>query len=333
MGSQLSPNPNPWSSSATLVTQNGDYNATFFKNLGFITNQSDFVFTNRSGGVFDNDQELKNYGSFENNDGATLNNWGNIYTFANLFNAAGGVYNNNSAGILDNSGFVQNNGTMNINSGEMYNAQGAALLNKGALLIKHGKLYNGVLCECDPSQKNGTLINNGSIQIFERGSLVNEKNGLIKGTGTIQGDVSNFGVINAGTSAGGHLIDGTLYHQQSGIIRIELGGSSDANRDRSKTEYDFIDVTEDLVINGGRLGVSLIDNFELRQNQEFIITKLGGELTGHYDGLKQGDSVGRFESVHGFKLDLHISYVAGDGNDISLYTVPLTNPDMIFGYT
>ena len=332
MGSQISPNPNPWSSSKTLVPQDGDYNATFFKNLGYITIESERYLVNRAGGVFDNDQVLKNYGAFDNNDGATLNNWGNIYNTGQLFNSIGGIYNNNQRDAwLYNSGWVQNNGTMNIDSGEMYNSLGGMLLNKGTLLVNNGKFCNGYDYE-SPIKKNGTLINDGLIQIAEKGTFVNQKNGLLMGYGSTDGDITNYGVINGGKSAGGYLIEGDLEHGQGGKVMIELGGSNDANRDRKETEYDFLDIDGDLIINGGSLDVSLIDNFRIQRGQEFIITRLEGELTGHYDGLEEGGSIGQFESIDGKTIDLHISYAAGDGNDVSLYTDPLTNPEMIFGY-
>ena len=234
--------------------------------------------------------------------------------------------------MLGNSGSIQNNGTMNIHNGRMINSQGGTINNQGTLDFQLGKLYNGALYDSGQNGQAGTLINDGSIQISNRGSFVNEKNGLIMGTGTIQGDISNFGVINGGKSAEGHLIDGTLYHKQSGRIAIELGGSNDENRDRKETEYDFLDINGDLIIDGGRLDVSLIDNFRIQRGQEFIVTRLGGELTGSFDGLEEGDSIGQFESIYGKTIDLRISYAAGDGNDISLYTDPLTNPEMIFGY-
>ena len=330
MGSQISPNPNPYSSTWTLIPKEGDYNATIFKNLGFITNN--ITFTNKAGGVFNTDQELANFGTFENSAGAILNNWGDILSPGLLINSTGAIYNNNSEGMLGNSGSIQNNGTMNIHNGRMINSQGGTINNQGTLEFQLGKLYNGALYDSGQNGQTGTLINDGSIQISKRGSFVNEKNGLIMGTGTIQGDVNNFGVINGGKSAGGHLIDGTLHHKQSGRITIELGGSNDANRDRRKTEYDFIDITEDLIIDGGKLDVSLIGDFRIQRGQEFIITRLGGELIGRYDGLEEGDSIGQFESIGGNDIDLRISYIAGDGNDISLYTDPLTNPEMIFGY-
>ncbi len=103
---------------------------------------------------------------------------------------------------------------------------------------------------------------------------------------------------------------------------IELGGESDKNRHRTDTEHDFIDVTGDLIIDGGSLETSLIEGFKLERDQEFLIAKIDSKLIGHYEGLEEGDSVGMFESIYGHRIDLHISYATGDGNDIKLYTEP-----------
>ena len=175
-------------------------------------------------------------------------------------------------------------------------------------------------------KNNGILNIEGSINNVY-GDLTNE--GIICGSGEIKGDLSNTGVLAAGNSAGGFLFGGTLAHHHGGRMIIELGGESDKNRHRTDTEYDFIDVTGDLIIDGGSLETSLIEGFKLERDQEFLIAKIDGKLIGHYEGLEEGDSVGMFESIYGHRIDLHISYAAGDGNDIKLYTEP-ENPAIIF---
>ncbi|WP_413357822.1 calcium-binding protein [Prochlorococcus sp. MIT 1201] len=51
-----------------------------------------------------------------------------------------------------------------------------------------------------------------------------------------------------------------------------------------------------------------------------MIAKVDGDLSGEYDGLDEGDSVGRFKNENGGKLDLFITYKGGDVNGIELYT-------------
>jgi hypothetical protein len=65
------------------------------------------------------------------------------------------------------------------------------------------------------------------------------------------------------------------------------------------------------------LDVYLIDNFQLLAGMSFDILKVGGTLTGQYDGLGEGSLVGNYSGT-----DLHITYLGGDGNDVTLYTIP-----------
>lgn len=43
-------------------------------------------------------------------------------------------------------------------------------------------------------------------------------------------------------------------------------------------------------------------------------------MSGKYNGLGEGDAVGRFPNAEDSKSNLYISYRAGNGNDISLST-------------
>ena len=61
--------------------------------------------------------------------------------------------------------------------------------------------------------------------------------------------------------------------------------------------------------------------FELHRGYSFTTLRVGGTLTGQFDGLGEGDVVGNFGGQ-----DLFISYVAGDGNDIGLFTNAVPEP-------
>ena len=63
------------------------------------------------------------------------------------------------------------------------------------------------------------------------------------------------------------LVDGDLTLQDGSIKSIELSGDSDQARNRVDTDHDFIDITGDLIIEGGELCVSMIDDFKLRRGQ------------------------------------------------------------------
>ncbi len=193
----------------------------------------------------------------------------------------------------------------------------ADLTNSGTLtnngwLTSHGTLDNA-----------GTLINNGVI------SGMGTIHGSLSGSGTIApgnsrslstsstgtGGLSGSGTIAPGNSAGVFTIDGHLSHDGGGH-EIELGGHFNGGGDKSLTEFDWIDVTGNVEL-AGLLDVSLIDGFELHRGDMFDILQVGGTLTGQYDGLGEGALVGNFGGE-----DLFITYTAGDGNDVALYTIP-----------
>ena len=181
---------------------------------------------------------------------------------------------------------------------------------------------------------NGGFKNTGDLYLNPNGFMSasgfidNLTGGSIYGSGNLQGNIKHDGGhFYPGSSAGGFRIDGNMSVKNDSILGIELGGDSHYDFHRTDTEHDFIEITGDLIINGGNLDVSLIDGFELDLNQQFDIVKVDGELTGTYKGLEEGAIVGSFDSVYGqIPMNLFITYEAGDGNDIALYT-----SDNLFG--
>ncbi|MDB4678064.1 hypothetical protein OAE71_02775, partial [Synechococcus sp. AH-551-A21] len=214
----------------------------------------------------------------------------------------------------------------NYKSGSIVNSNYTVEIHLGSTITNNGSFLNNKQGEL---AINGTFDNSQNPQA-EKG-LINY--GTVLGKGNIKGSWIDHGVLQPGNSSGGMLVDGN-YYKEDGIKEIELGGDDDKNRCRLHTEHDFIDVTGDLIINGGSLDVSLINDFKLQIGQEFIISKVDGEVTGTYSGLVEGALVGKFDSIYGLgsQQDLYITYKAGDGNDIGLYTTnsslaPSPSPD------
>ena len=118
------------------------------------------------------------------------------------------------------------------------------------------------------------------------------------------------GTLAAGTSPGITHITGR-YTLNAGDLEVEIAGLL------QDTEHDFYDVTGNVNLNGGSLHVSLISPFALSNFQQFDIVNVGGTLSGTFAGLPQDALVGNFGGT-----DLFISYTAGNGNDIALYTIP-----------
>ncbi|WP_320676199.1 DUF4214 domain-containing protein [Prochlorococcus sp. MIT 1300] len=293
---------------ATLNNRYQLFNEGTLDNDG--TLRSDVTLTNEEGGTLDNDGTLRNDGTLTNKAGGTLNNKGNLY------NKAGGTLNN--YGILDSTNvgrqdtILTNDGTLN-NYGTLNND--ATLDNTWGTLTK--LTNDGTLNNYGALNNDGILINQGTLK--NEGTLLNY--GTITGSGEIIGDITNNGTISPGNSAGGHLFTGNFYHLDDSIKKIELAGLHDGNGVRTGADHDWLEITGDLVL-AGALEVSLIDGFQLSTGDSFVIAKVGGDLIGRYDDLKEGDSVGTFkaDADDGGSLELFITYEGGDGNDVELYS-------------
>ena len=300
MSAQITPLYNPKGN--TYIVINGDFNAESYSNGGTLEVQGPVSFSN-SGEIYNQETaRINNFGSFDIESGGLINNESKSYF--------------NSTGTLTSEGSFNNYGEMSASG--FSNNEGAVLNNYSGGTVQAGT-DNGVINFGSATNK-GTITNYGIINIS--GELVNDGSGSINGTGQINGEVFSPGDFSPGASAaGGFLVNGFLTLSQGSTKFIELAGDYDANRDRLNTEHDFIDVAGDLTINGCTLDVSLIDGFELDLGQLFIISKVDGELTGTYEGLEEGAVVGSFDSVYGQNgMNLFISYKAGDGNDIGLYS-------------
>ena len=212
----------------------------------------------------------------------------------------------NTSGAYNYVSF-ENNGDIEINnSGRLTNYDGGRLDNSG-WLTNEGTLNNNNF---------GTLNNNGTIDTTG-GTFTN--NGTLNGTGHIIGSYTDHGQTKPGNSAGVLTIDGD-YFKVEGSKEIELGGLFDGGGDKSLTDHDWLDVTGnvDLV---GTLDVKLIDGFKLHRGNVFNFLRVGGTLTGQYDGLGEGDLVRNFGGQ-----DLFITYGGGDGNDVALFTNAVPEP-------
>ncbi|MDB2526422.1 PEP-CTERM sorting domain-containing protein, partial [Mariniblastus sp.] len=128
-------------------------------------------------------------------------------------------------------------------------------------------------------------------------------NGGSDGLGTVQA----FGDLRPGNSPAVVSFGGDLEMGVNTATYIELGGLLGG-------EFDQLQIAGDFLLDGS-LDVSLIDNFSLGFQQEFLIADIMGSRTGLFDGLSEGDLIGNYGGT-----DLFISYRAGNGNDISFFT-------------
>ena len=172
---------------------------------------------------------------------------------------------------------------------------------------------------------NGTALINSS-------SFLNTLDGEVSGSGLITLTTSEFfndGVISPGDSAGDMigtlLIFGDLNLQSTSVLELDIGGTSILDFDNILVGSEAIAFQSSL---GGLLDVSLIEGFTLEANQEFIFLNLEGSVTGEFANLAEGGLVDQFGNI-----DLFITYSAGDGNDVALFTtasVPEPGAGLLF---
>ena len=121
------------------------------------------------------------------------------------------------------------------------------------------------------------------------------------------GDVFAFGDLRPGNSPASVLMDGNLFLGSSTRSLFEIGGSGSG-------EFDQILVTGDLAL-AGVLDIQAINGFQLSHNDHFLIAQVDGVLSGTFEGFHEGDRVAHFNG-----LDLFITYMSGDGNDVALFS-------------
>ena len=119
--------------------------------------------------------------------------------------------------------------------------------------------------------------------------------------------VNDGGTIAPGESPGATQIMGDLTIN-SGSLAIELGGTTPG------LDFDQLQVTGNATL-AGTLDVTLLSGFNLIPETTFEILDIAGTRSGEFVGLGEGALVGNFGR------NLFITYLAGDGNDVALYTL------------
>jgi hypothetical protein len=179
-------------SAGHTITNNGQFlnNGVFINQgsilgsgVGVIKNAVGAVFNNNSGATIQNFAMIDNFGTL-NNDGGILNfsvfeNYGEVFNNGSLTQGVGGVFNNLSGAVLHNNGGINNSGAINNNAGGtinnndfIQNNSKGAINNEGSLInisviINAGFFENGGVLTNDDSFTNdfgAYLLNTGNIQ-------------------------------------------------------------------------------------------------------------------------------------------------------------------------
>lgn len=152
------------------------------------------------------------------------------------------------------------------------------------------------------------LVHNGA-EIRTAGGSHSVFFGDVSGSGsyTGAGTVSFEGDLRPGSSPGIVSFDGNVILGSGSMTQIEIYGME-------LGEFDRLSIGGDLNIDGS-LQIDWNVNDSLTGEVEFLFAEIGGSLQGEFAGLTEGDLVGTFDGI-----DLFISYSAGDGNDIALFS-------------
>lgn len=158
------------------------------------------------------------------------------------------------------------------------------------------------------------ITNGGWVQGLE--SFIGAEEGSI---GIVEvdgpGSIWDSGFVNIGGEGRGAL---SISRGGSVLVRIDLTISPLGSLEVSLSSMTdpFLDIGRDATLDG-LLTVGFAPELTLHQGDIFPIIEIGGERTGQFIGLGENDIV-----VSDGGLDLRISYVGGDGNDVVLNAIP-----------
>ncbi|MEL7472778.1 MAG: hypothetical protein AAGK04_05610 [Planctomycetota bacterium] len=218
-----------------------------------------------------------------------------LFASAGLTNAGAVLFSNSTATVF---GDVQNDGVLGAGFSQItFNGD---VINNDRIAVSSNSLvtFSG---DVTNNSDSGFTVAGGATALF-----FGEYSGAgIGGLGTVQFE----GLVNIGFSPFAAEFGGDITLGALSETLIELGGTA-------RGAYDSLHAAGAIAL-GGELAVDLINGFELGINQRFLIFEGDGVVTGLIGGLAEGELVGTFGGV-----DLFISYLAGSGDDVALYTIP-----------
>ena len=177
------------------------------------------------------------------NGGATINNSGSLILnggSTGLFGQTVGF--SSTKTIHANTVNVEAGSRLAVNSGI---SMATNLTNQGVVVVGQSGQLDGTTYTQDLA--GARTINDG---VMNTDVVIID--GLLRGSGIINGNLTNGGDVNAGNSPGTMTIDGDYIQTASGTLIVELGGLL------SGSEYDVLDISGEANL-GGTLDVNLYD--------------------------------------------------------------------------
>ncbi|MEM7454699.1 MAG: hypothetical protein AAF456_10150 [Planctomycetota bacterium] len=156
----------------------------------------------------------------------------------------------------------------------------------------------------DVSLNNGTIVVEDGAELEVVGNF--DGNGDLSGTGLLR----LRGALNLGTTPQVFQFDGTLLAGFGSNIVFKIGGTS-------PSQYDRLNVGrfDTGVFDFGSFQIQFANGFIPSQGQQFLLVTTDDLVNSTWDGYAEGDLVGTVAGE-----DIFITFEAGDGNDIAIYT-------------
>ncbi|MBF0622908.1 MAG: DUF4347 domain-containing protein, partial [Magnetococcales bacterium] len=221
------------------------------------------------------------------------------------------------------AGTININSDSNLGSGSVTLATNAVLMFSSATSIDNSIVLNGdaYISSFADTTISSVISGSNNLSIDGGATLTLDGTNTFSGTttvsaGTLAGDGSLAGAVSVssgasiapGNSTAGDLATGNLTFVSGATLSVELGSTT------AGTGYDQLVVTGTVDITDATLSGTLINSFTPSADDVFTLINNDGSdaVTGTFDGLAEGDNY-TFDNY-----TFSISYVGGDGNDVTL---------------
>ena len=206
---------------------------------------------------------------------------GGTLTVSGVSNFAAGTLTGGSWQVVGNSVLQLEGADITTNAASiLVDGSNAKLLDGGATSAIAGLIANAVgghLTIQNGANVSiaGVFTNQGSLTVgagstFTAASLDVASGGVLNGSGTVAANVINGGLVGPGTSPGILTVNGDYSQSATGILTIEIGGTT------AGSGYDQLNVSGATTIDG-TLNVDLINGFGPTTGQMFQVMNLHGE--------------------------------------------------------
>ncbi len=268
-----------------------------------------------------NGLQLKSkFGKFGN--GTSDNNYGSYYNSnePSSGDANHGYTNGSAKGIGNISGQntlweITDTLTVGGNNSILTISDGASVIAENLALSTDEYEYAEIIIQ---GQNASLTVNND----FHNGGKLTLKDGATLNTNT--GNIYNVTIQGQGSTWN---INTDVYHASNITIkdnaRLNINGSAEFNSlefgiSNNNSDDFYIDITGDLdLLDSYYLEFIFEQGLILRHAQTFNLINIQGSRSGIFTSHNENDVITTINDI-----DLYITYAAGDGNDIALYTIP-----------